>query len=148
MTRNPVIALMLGLILAAGTAAQAHAWDMIPWRGYRSGHHQGRYSNHRAPCRQMPGLRYDGRAYACQYFGWPGCGPDRSAFGSNLSRGEAKKLVQWMIRCDPNLEVGRVTIVERGYQVEVVTRKGARTVDVLMVEEDTAYVYPATEQVE
>ncbi|MDF1536013.1 MAG: hypothetical protein P1S46_05845 [bacterium] len=90
------------------------------------------------------GYRYD--------YGWWGygprgyrMGPDRSAFGDTLSKGEAEKLVQWVVRGNPNLEVGKVTEVEGGYRVEVVTRKGKSLVDTLMVEKDTARVYPVYE---
>jgi hypothetical protein len=91
------------------------------------------------------GPGYWGPGYGCGYgygYGWWGYGPDRSAFGSTLSRGEAKKLVQWFIRCNPNLEVGDITKVEDGFEVQVVTRKGKSLVDTLLVEEETGWIYP------
>jgi hypothetical protein len=62
-----------------------------------------------------------------------------------MSKSEAEKMVEWMIRRNPNLEVGKVTTVEEGYKVEVVTRKGNSLVDTLMVEKETARVYPVYE---
>jgi hypothetical protein len=94
---------------------------------------------------RSPGFGYWGPGFGCGYgygCGWWGYGPDRSAFGSTLSKGEVKKLVQWIIRCNPNLEVGDITKVEDGFEVTVVTRKGSNLVDTLLVEKDTGFVYP------
>jgi hypothetical protein len=87
-----------------------------------------------------PGYGYDYRGWG--YGPW---GPDRSLFGETISKGEAEKFVEWMIRHNPNLVVGKVTEVEEGYKVQVVTRKGKSLVDTLMVEKDTARVYPVYE---
>ncbi|UCG39039.1 MAG: hypothetical protein JSV00_02035, partial [bacterium] len=80
-----------------------------------------------------------GRGYGPRGYGW--WGPDRSAFGHTLSKGEAEKLVEWIIGRNPNLAVGEVNEVEGGYKVQVVTRKGKNLVDLLMVEKDTGWVY-------
>jgi hypothetical protein len=95
-----------------------------------------------------PGYGYGRRGYGPHEYGPRGYGwwgPDRSVFGETISEGEAEKLIEWLIRGNPNLEVGKVTEVEGGYHVQVVTRKGGSLVDTLMVEQDTARVYPVYE---
>ena len=130
---------VLVLVMTMTGLAQAHRWDYRDrcrdcppaWGEWGPGYGpQGPWMG--------PGYGYGWRGYGM----W---GPDRSVFGDTMSKGEAEKLVEWMLRRNPNLEVGKVTEVEKGYKVEVVTRKGKSLVDILMVEKDTARVYPVYE---
>jgi hypothetical protein len=144
MSRKAVIASIFSLLLAAAVAGPAQGRDR---------HYPDRYgpgAGHGDCCRgpscgwwgYVPGYNHS-YGYGYGYgSGWWGYGPDRSTFGSTLSRGEAKKLVQWIIRFNPDLEVGDVTETEDGYEVTIVTRKGNRLVHTLMVERDTACVFP------
>ncbi len=130
---------VLVLVMAIPGLAQAHGWEYRDrcrdcpevWGEWGPGY------GHRGPW-MGPGYGYEWRGYGM----W---GPDSSVFGDTMSKGEAEKLVEWMLRRNPNLEVGKVTTVEDGYKIEVVTRKGKSLVDTLMVEKDTARVYPVYE---
>jgi hypothetical protein len=141
MKRKAISAALFGLVLTLAVADMSQARDLRTCYDYGS----GGYSMECRRCpvygRSAPCKRHVGPRYWYDY-GWPGYSPDRSAFGSTLSKGEARKLVQWIIRCDPNLEVGDILKVDEGYEIAVVTRKGKRLVDTIFVEKDTAYVYP------
>ena len=55
----------------------------------------------------------------------------------NVSREEAGTIVRKMIGDNPNLEVGKITEREDGFNVQVVTRKGGALADRLFVEKST-----------
>ena len=135
MTVKVILAAISTLILAAGFTGPVQAGD-------RSFRYRCGPILHTGQCRCGPVCGWpDTGPYCRRGYGWRPGGPDRSAFGSSLSRGEAKKLIQWMIRRDPNLEVGSVLKAEEGYEVTIVTRKGENLIDTLFVEKDTAHIY-------
>ena len=144
MKSKAILIVIFSLFLVATVTGLAQARDRHPRPPYGPGWYPGECCRGPAYGWWGPGPGY-GYGYG---YGWRGYGPDRSAFGDSLSKGEAKKLVQWIIRYNPNLQVGDVMEVKKGYEVTIVTRKGKDLVDTLFVEKDTAYVYPVYKSVE
>jgi hypothetical protein len=122
-----ILALIIAVLAAGAGLVQAHGgryWDEggRGW-GHMGGRHMMDYYD------RSPGLG--------------GCWNDgqRQGLRADITKEEARDLVENRVSRNPYLAVGKIVENEDGFEVQVVTKKGSELVNRIQVEKDTGRLY-------
>lgn len=128
------------LVAVLSLALVGAGYGMVQAHGGRYGDDGGRGWGHMGYGRHM--MDYDGGSYGRGY-GRGDCGNygERRGGSANITKDEAKELVEGRVSRNPYLKAGKVIENEDGFEVQIVTKKGEELVNRLQVEKDTGRIY-------
>jgi hypothetical protein len=154
MKRKAIMTTVLSLAIVTGGfgLAQAHGGQSrggsgSGWFGMGSGHMGGSGWGHMGSGNHMMGSGWDhmggfDRGFDGSVFN----GPDNRRQSSRpVTREEARDIAEHNLGGNPYIKVGSLTESGEGFEVEIVTRKGGKLVNRLLVEKKTGRAYPIYE---